>query len=105
MSTRRHSHKRIFRAVIAIPTILIGFGLSAPSTQAGYIVTLTQQGSNVVATGSGSIDFTDLGFVGGSFVGAQTNPTLGRIFTGPVGAVAVGAYAGFTGPASFGSGG
>ena len=35
-------------------------GLSAPSTQASYIVTLTQVGNNVVAAGSGSLDVTDL---------------------------------------------
>jgi hypothetical protein len=38
-------------------------GLSAPSAEAGYIVDLTQQGSNVVATGRGAIDLTGLTFV------------------------------------------
>jgi hypothetical protein len=38
-------------------------GLSAFPVQAGYIVDLTQQGSNVVATGSGSIDLTGLTFL------------------------------------------
>lgn len=40
--------------------MLVGAGLSAPPAQAGYLVTLTQQGSDVVATGSGTIDLTDL---------------------------------------------
>jgi hypothetical protein len=40
--------------------LLIGGGLCAPPAQAGYIVTLTQQGANVVATGSGTIDTTGL---------------------------------------------
>jgi hypothetical protein len=43
--------------------MLTGYGLSAQPAQAGYIVDLTQQGSNVVATGSGEIDLTGLGFV------------------------------------------
>jgi hypothetical protein len=43
--------------------MLTGYGLSAPPAQAGYIVTLEQVGSNVVATGSGAIDLTDLTLV------------------------------------------
>ena len=36
-------------------------GLSAPQSQASpYTVTFTQQGSNVVATGSGQLDLTGL---------------------------------------------
>jgi hypothetical protein len=34
--------------------------LFTPSAQAAYIVALTQQGSNVVATGSGTIDLAGL---------------------------------------------
>jgi hypothetical protein len=37
-------------------------GLSAPPARAGYVVDLTQQGPNVVATGSGAIDLTGLAF-------------------------------------------
>jgi hypothetical protein len=36
--------------------ILIGFGLAAAPAQASYVVSLVQEGANVVATGSGSID-------------------------------------------------
>jgi hypothetical protein len=32
--------------------MLIGSGISAPPAQAGYVVTLLQQGNNVVASGS-----------------------------------------------------
>ena len=38
-------------------------GLSAPSAQAGYVVDLTQEGSDVVASGSGAIDLSGLTFV------------------------------------------
>jgi hypothetical protein len=37
-------------------------GLSALSAQAGYVVDLTQVGSNVVASGSGAVDLSGLTF-------------------------------------------
>lgn len=69
-----------------------------------YVVKLTQQGSNVVATGSGEIDLTGLTF---SF---SVPPTIGivpstaELATGTPGN-SDDLYTGFTGPASFGSGG
>lgn len=43
----------------------LGVSLGAvPKAEAAYIVTMEQVGSNVVATGSGSIDLTSLSFVG-----------------------------------------
>jgi hypothetical protein len=45
--------------------MLTGYGLSAPPAKAGYVVTLEQVGSNVVATGSGPIDLTGLTLGGG----------------------------------------
>ena len=53
--------KRIAGAAAVGAAMLIG--LSAPSAEAGYIVDLTQQGADVVATGSGAIDLTGLTFV------------------------------------------
>jgi len=91
--------------------MLIAFGLSAAPAQAGYIVTLLQQGSNVVAIGSGSIN---LGALTPScpthcLTNAGVNPILGTISTGastsPVNALPSLSYAGITGPTSFGSGG
>jgi hypothetical protein len=81
-------------------------GLSAPSARAGYVVDLTQQGSNVVATGSGPIDLTGLSF-DGSLINDLTNidPSFGLIHTGPAFPVEVDVYTGITGPTSFGSGG
>ena len=37
-----------------------GLGLSVAQAQAGYVVTLEQVGSDVVATGSGPIDLASL---------------------------------------------
>ncbi len=79
-------------------------GLSAPSAQAGYVVDLTQAGSNVVATGSGAIDLTGLTFfdvLGGP--ASQISPAVGIILTGPAPFLGD-QYTGITGPASFGGG-
>jgi hypothetical protein len=82
--------------------------LDATTTAANaspYVVTLEQVGSNVVATGSGEIDVTGLTFATVSSAEAATiAPSIGFIDTGPSAAIVEG-YTGFTGPASFGSGG
>jgi hypothetical protein len=79
--------------------------LSVPRAQAGYVVTLEQVGSDVVATGSGAIDLVGLTF---AFVGeakAQLTPSEADITTGPVADTPVDGYDGFSGPANFGGGG
>ncbi len=84
--------------------MLVSAGLSAPPVQAGYIVTLEQVGSNVIATGSGAIDPTGLSSLGIGGGGARMFPNLAAITTGPLEAL-TDVYIGFTGPTSFGSGG
>jgi hypothetical protein len=83
-------------------------GLAGPA-EAGYVVTLTQQGSDVVATGNGPIDLTGLTSIGftGFFSGvAGTGVQGGGISTGQPGAPQIlDIFTGFTGPATFGSGG
>ncbi len=49
--------------VAATLAIVIACVISVRPAQAGYIVTLEQVGSNVVATGSGPIDLTGLKFL------------------------------------------
>jgi hypothetical protein len=102
---RHHSHTRSLLATVAvaIPVTMIGFGLSAPPARAGYIVDLTQVGSNVVATGSGTIDLTDLSHFGTGTNGALISPGDGVIITGPQSPATLSLYTGFTGPANFGS--
>src|SRR5436190_3848432 len=81
--------------------------LSVQSAQA-YTVTLQQVGANVVATGSGPINLTGLAFVGpfGPAPGIRGNPAYIMAGAGAgSGAGGVDGYRGFTGPASFGSGG
>jgi hypothetical protein len=83
------------------------FSLSAPPAQARYTVTLEEQGNNVVATGIGSLDLTDLGGDGTGATSAGIVPALpnGSINTGPASSTAAVFYTGYTGPLSFGSGG
>ncbi len=86
--------------------LLVGCSLAAPPAQADYIVTLTQVGGNVVATGSGTIDLTDLSLFGTGIVITSVTPSSGRITIGPAASPAfTTVYTGFTGPTSFGSGG
>ena len=86
--------------------LLIGSGLSASSAHAAYVVTLTQEGPNVVASGSGTINTTDLDFYYSQpgltpFVA----PYLAAIWTGQF-PTAIGYFKGaHAGAPSFGSGG
>jgi hypothetical protein len=73
-----------------------------------YVVTLEQVGSDVVATGSGSIDLRGLEITGSVDVHASIEPYLAEILTGPAPSnVSANTYApiSFNGPSSFGSGG
>ena len=75
--------------------------LSQPA-QAGYMVTLQQVGSNVVATGSGPIDLTGLTFLSPAGFDAGISGFGAFIITGN--GANLNSYTGFTGPTSFGSG-
>ena len=87
----------------------LGLAQFAAPAQAAYVVTMLEVPAgggitNVVATGSGSIDLTDL-IMGTSDV--ETGgiiPSTGVIVTGPATALPGVVYGGFTGPANFGSG-
>jgi VPDSG-CTERM motif len=78
--------------------------LSQPA-QAGYMVTLQQVGSNVVATGSGALDLTGLtlDFSGGAAPGLHPS-LIASIQTGPTPFAIVSVYLGVSGPSSFGTG-
>jgi len=83
--------------------MLISGGLSAPLAQAAYIVTLEQQGTNVVETGSGSIDLTGLSSSGEYLDTGGMIPKEVYILGGIVNSDCDG-YKGITGPANFWSG-
>jgi hypothetical protein len=87
---------------LAVATIA-GLNLTAaPRAEAAYTVYLYQDGGNVVASGSGTINLTDLTeTLNDSISGGGLDAEVAEIFTG-----AGGDYLGYTvtGPASFGSG-
>jgi hypothetical protein len=86
--------------------MLMGLGLFAPPAQAAYTVTLTQVGSNVVASGSGTINLTGLDLeASGVTVPVTISPEAGQIITGLTPTGSVDEYTNFSGPDSFGSGG
>jgi hypothetical protein len=86
-------------------TMLIGSGLPAFSAPPGYIVTLEQVGSDVVATGGGAIDLTGLSFLTPDTVFAVISPAIGAIDTGLASSVPIDVYNTIIGPSSFGGGG
>lgn len=79
------------------------------NAHASVVVDVQQVGSNVVASGGGSIDLTDLTFAGtaksAGFVWAgRPLPFTSVIDVGSTNLVDVSFYSGLTGPGSFGSG-
>ena len=94
--------KRFGGAVVLGVTMLIGSGVSA---QAAYTVTLTQQGPNVVASGSGTLDLTGLSLICNgcdAYTGYMIPSAEAQFLTG---AGKIDGYSGASGPTSFGSGG
>jgi hypothetical protein len=92
-------------AMTAFGLILLGAaGLARPAA-AAFIVDIAQQGGNVVATGSGTIDLAALTACCGSNPPPGVNAVLGRLSLGN--GVSGEAWAGnsFHGPGSFGGGG
>jgi hypothetical protein len=101
---RSLSLKRLLMPCLAA---LAAWVLLAPAAQATpYVVKLTQEGGNVVARGSGSIDLTGLTGIGPYVWFDALSPSEGWVLTGTTGPlVTVDGYVGFTGLPSFGSGG
>jgi hypothetical protein len=102
MTTRKHA----FYGVLALVSLL-GLGITQ-SARASYIVTLQEVGSNVVANGSGTIDYTDLTLSNSGTTSNQAliGPSAQVIQTGPTGPVNFFTYSGLlTVLTSFGSGG
>lgn len=96
---------KFFPSAVAALAIVVVWGLSVLPAKAGYIVTLDQIGSKVVATGSGALDLGGLTFIGDDFGGSVIAPDNAIIVTGATGFFAD--YSGFSvinGPTSFGTG-
>ena len=95
MTTGKHG----FYSILALVSLL-GLGITQ-SARANFIATIDQVGTNVVATGSGTIDLAGLTFLfPAGLGGAGVNPSFG-VFNTAGGPVAL--YSGVSGPTSFGS--
>jgi PEP-CTERM motif len=92
--------KPLASGAVLVMAMLIG---ATRPVQAAYIVTLQQEGTSVVATGSGTIDLTGLILMGSGDAPPQMTPDGSVIITGQTAALDL--YEGFGGPGSFGSGG
>jgi hypothetical protein len=77
-------------------------GTTADPAQAAYIVTFSETGNDVTASGSGTIDLAGLTFITSGLTQSEVAPTFATEATG--GAGNVDEYSGATGPFSFGSG-
>lgn len=90
---------------LALCTLLAAAAvLAAPRAHAAYTLTLSQSGTNLVATGSGSLNTTALTLANANNnTGSTLQASLGWLYLGP--GVSVGAlYDGLSGPTTFGAG-
>lgn len=90
------------KAVLAAALLSAAGVAFGPQADTGCIIARTQQGSDVVATGSASIDVTDLSFFFASAGASGVHSPVGTVVFGPVSGTPDDAYTGFTGPTSFG---
>jgi hypothetical protein len=91
-----------YRGLLA--TVFLGTALmSVTVAQAGYVATLEQVGSNVVASGNGAFDLTGLTFMGPGVGSPAVSASGDTIGLGAAGAN-VAYFGGFFGPSNFGSG-
>src|SRR5271169_3099285 len=95
--------KRAINWLVAGIVMALGTEI-ATSAKAAYVLRYEEVGTDVVAKGSGSLDLTDLSFVGssvGSCFGADGLFALACV--GPH-SIDIDTYRGFLGPLSFGPG-
>jgi hypothetical protein len=101
MATMFSVSRNIALAAIVGPALAAGF--AAPA-QAACVVTMQQVGTEIVATGSGSLDIADL--VLSNTVGLQAIVfgSKGEIAIGPTSPTAADNFSGLSGPCCFGTG-
>jgi len=96
-------HDGLLRASVWVAAILAA--AAARPADASVIVNISQAGSDVVATFSGSINLTALTSRGQFMLIGGIDPALAIFASGNGVQGSVDGYSGFTGPASWGSGG
>ena len=91
--------------IVALVFALVGF--ASPPAAASFIATISQVGSSVVITGSGTINLLALGtsFGAGSTSIAGIDPSVSVLGVGPTRASILDYHAVISGPANFGVGG
>jgi hypothetical protein len=90
-------------ALVGLPLLCTASLFTTPA-RAEFVVTFAQSGSNVVATGSGSINTSALSFEGvGTASGVGIVPSFNQLFINPNGTGDF--YTGISGPGNFGTGG
>jgi MYXO-CTERM domain-containing protein len=90
------------RPIIIAVAVATGFMALCDRAEAGFVVDISQVGSNVVVNGSGSIDLSLLTGVGNGGSRALVSGAFGSVVLGPVSS-SQGIFGGFTGPLSFGT--
>src|SRR5690242_12430830 len=88
--------------LIAVLALLIGV---AGRAEAGVVIDIEQVGSDVVATGSGTIDLAGLNKIGIVAGPALVLASSAAVIEGPAAGNQGDIYSGATGPSSFGPGG
>ena len=88
-------------AVLALTVATVLCGISA--SHAEFVVNFTQDGNDVVASGSGTLDLSGLTFAGSSYAGTGIIPSEGVLGLGPT--TGANYYTGVSGPSGFGTGG
>jgi PEP-CTERM motif len=90
--------------IVAFGALAVGASVvAAPKANAAFIAYLYQDGADVVAAGSGSIDLGGLNFLGvAGAVGSLILPLVEEYETGIGGSIAI--YASISDPGSFGTG-
>jgi hypothetical protein len=97
--------KRIVYAPALGVMMLVGSSLCAPPVLASYVATVVQEGSDVVATGSGTLNLASLTIIPGTFTTqASVQPNIGLLFLGEPMEEFISSYTGVSGPSSFGNG-
>ena len=97
--------KQLAGGAALVAAVAIGFGLCAPPAQAAYTITIEQVGSDVVATGSGSINFDALAVYGDELDTSLIAASGGAIIVGATTPTDDTYYSGVAGPITFGAGG
>ncbi len=105
MGTQHH-----FVLTTCSASLMLAGAILATEANAAYTVTVSQVGANVVASGSGSLNVTDLTIslsaigIASGYVWPSYNIPGSLLMTAPVAAATLDLYSGGSGPVTFGAG-